>query len=49
MSKSLLIVGDSATMRKFTMLTLQTAGLDIGSTEEAGNDNEAGDRSNGNL
>ena len=41
MSKSLLIVDDSATMRKIIMRTLQTAGLDIGQTEEAGNGNEA--------
>ena len=41
MSKSLMIVDDSATMRKIIMRTLQTAGLDIGQTEEAGNGNEA--------
>jgi two-component system chemotaxis response regulator CheY len=41
MSKSLMIVDDSATMRKIIMRTLQTAGLDISQTEEAGNGNEA--------
>lgn len=41
MSKSLMIVDDSATMRKIIMRTLQTAGLDIGQTEEASNGNEA--------
>ena len=41
MAKSLMIVDDSATMRKIIMRTLQTAGLDIGQTEEAGNGNEA--------
>jgi len=41
MSKTLMIVDDSATMRKIIMRTLQTAGLDISQTEEAGNGNEA--------
>jgi len=36
-----MIVDDSATMRKIIMRTLQTAGLDIGQTEEASNGNEA--------
>ncbi|MBN1806857.1 MAG: response regulator [Sedimentisphaerales bacterium] len=49
MSKSLLIVDDSATMRKIIMRTLQTAGLDIGSTEEAGNGNEALEKLNTNA
>jgi two-component system chemotaxis response regulator CheY len=49
MSKSLLIVDDSATMRKIIMRTLQTAGLDIGSTEEAGNGNEALEKLNANA
>jgi len=41
-----MIVDDSATMRKIIMRTLQTAGLDIGQTEEAGNGNEALDKLN---
>jgi len=41
MSKSLMIVDDSDTMRKIIMRTLQTAGLDISETEEASNGNEA--------
>ena len=41
MSKSVFIANDSA--------TTQTSGFDIGQTKEASNDNEAGDRSNGNL
>jgi two-component system chemotaxis response regulator CheY len=49
MSKSLLIVDDSATMRKIIMRTLQTAGLDIGSTEEAGNGSEALEKLNANA
>ncbi len=40
MSKSLMIVDDSATMWKNIIRTLQTAGLDINQTEEAGNGNE---------
>jgi two-component system chemotaxis response regulator CheY len=49
MAKSLLIVDDSATMRKIIMRTLQTAGLDIGQTEEAGNGNEALEKLNANA
>ena len=49
MSKSLLIVDDSATMRKIILRTLQTAGLDISSTEEAGNGNEALEKLNANA
>lgn len=49
MAKSLLIVDDSATMRKIIMRTLQSAGLDFGQTEEAGNGNEALEKLNANV
>ena len=41
MAKSMMIVDDSATMRKIIMRTIRMSGLDIGSTEEAGNGSEA--------
>ncbi|RKY09362.1 MAG: response regulator [Planctomycetota bacterium] len=41
MSKSLLIVDDSATMRKIVMRTIRMSGLDFETTEEAGNGVEA--------
>lgn len=41
MGKSLMIVDDSATMRKIIMRTVRMSGLDIESTEEAGNGVEA--------
>ncbi len=41
MSKTLMIVDDSATMRKIIMRTMQMSGLDFDRTEEAGNGNEA--------
>ena len=41
MAKSLLLVDDSATMRKIILRTLRMAGLDIDSYEEAGDGNEA--------
>jgi two-component system chemotaxis response regulator CheY len=41
MAKSLLLVDDSATMRKIILRTLRMAGLDIDSFEEAGDGNEA--------
>ena len=41
MSKSLLIVDDSATMRKIVMRTVKMSGLEFDSTEEAGNGIEA--------
>ena len=41
MAKSLMIVDDSATMRKIVMRTVLMSGLDISRTEEAGNGAEA--------
>lgn len=41
MAKSLMIVDDSATMRKIIMRTVRMAGIEIGETKEAGNGNEA--------
>jgi len=41
MSKTLMIVDDSATMRKIIMRTVRMSGLDFDSTEEAGNGVEA--------
>lgn len=41
MANSLLLVDDSATMRKIILRTLRMAGLDIDSFEEAGDGNEA--------
>jgi two-component system chemotaxis response regulator CheY len=41
MAKSLMIVDDSATMRKIIMRTVRTSGLEFDRTEEAGNGNEA--------
>lgn len=41
MAKSLLIVDDSATMRKIIMRTMRMSGLEFDRTEEAGNGNEA--------
>ena len=41
MSKSLMIVDDSATMRKIIMRTVRMSGLDFDRTEEAGNGVEA--------
>lgn len=41
MSKSLMIVDDSATMRKIIMRTVRMSGLEFGTTEEAGNGIEA--------
>ncbi len=41
MAKSLMIVDDSATMRKIIMRTVRMSGLDIDRTEEAGNGIEA--------
>lgn len=41
MAKSLLIVDDSATMRKIIMRTVRMSGLDFDRTEEAGNGVEA--------
>ncbi|AQT66888.1 putative chemotaxis protein CheY [Anaerohalosphaera lusitana] len=41
MAKSLLLVDDSATMRKIILRTLRMAGLDIDNFEEAGDGNEA--------
>ena len=41
MAKSLMIVDDSATMRKIIMRTMRMSGLDFNSTEEAGNGKEA--------
>ena len=41
MAKSLMIVDDSATMRKIIMRTVRMSGLDIDRTEEAGNGTEA--------
>ena len=40
MAKSLLLVDDSATMRKIILRTLRMAGLDIDTYEEAGDGNE---------
>ena len=41
MSKSLMIVDDSATMRKIIMRTVRMSGLEFDNTEEAGNGVEA--------
>jgi two-component system, chemotaxis family, chemotaxis protein CheY len=41
MSKSLMIVDDSATMRKIIMKTVRMSGLEFDRTEEAGNGAEA--------
>ena len=41
MAKSIMIVDDSATMRKIIMKTVRAAELDIGETSEAGNGAEA--------
>ena len=41
MSKSLMIVDDSATMRKIIMKTVRMSGLEFDRTEEAGNGVEA--------
>lgn len=41
MAKSLMIVDDSATMRKIIMRTIRMSGLEFDRTEEAGNGNEA--------
>lgn len=41
MGKSLMIVDDSATMRKIIMRTVRMSGIEIDRTEEAGNGNEA--------
>jgi two-component system chemotaxis response regulator CheY len=41
MAKSLMIVDDSATMRKIIMKTVRMSGLEFDRTEEAGNDLEA--------
>jgi len=41
MSKSLMIVDDSATMRKIIMRTIRMSGLEFDTTEEAGNGAEA--------
>jgi two-component system chemotaxis response regulator CheY len=41
MSKSLMIVDDSATMRKIIMKTIRMSGLEFDRTEEAGNGAEA--------
>ena len=41
MAKSLMIVDDSATMRKIIMRTMRMSGLEFDRTEEAGNGNEA--------
>jgi len=41
MAKTLMIVDDSATMRKIIMRTVRMSDLNFDSTEEAGNGNEA--------
>ncbi len=41
MAKTLMIVDDSATMRKIIMRTVRMSGLEFDSTEEAGNGAEA--------
>ena len=41
MAKSLIIVDDSATMRKIIMRTIRMSGLEFDRTEEAGNGSEA--------
>ena len=47
MSKSLMIVDDSATMRKIIMRTVRMSGLEFDRTEEAGNGAEALEKLNG--
>ena len=44
MAKSLMIVDDSATMRKIIMRTVKMSGLEFSRTEEAGNGAEAIDK-----
>jgi len=44
MAKSLMIVDDSATMRKIVIRTVRMSGLEFGTTEEAGNGKEALDK-----
>lgn len=44
MAKSLMIVDDSATMRKIVIRTVRMSGLEFGATEEAGNGKEALDK-----
>lgn len=44
MAKSIMIVDDSATMRKIIMRTVRVADLDISETHEAGNGKEALDK-----
>ncbi len=46
MGKSLMIVDDSATMRKIIMRTVGMSGLQFEKTEQAGNGNEAIDKLN---
>jgi two-component system, chemotaxis family, chemotaxis protein CheY len=41
MAKSLMIVDDSATMRKIIIRTIRMSGIEFERTEEAGNGNEA--------
>ncbi len=48
MSKSLMIVDDSATMRKIIMRTVRMSGLEFDRTEEAGNGLEALEKLKGN-
>ncbi len=47
MAKSLMIVDDSATMRKIIMRTVRMSGLEFDRTEEAGNGKEALDKLQG--
>jgi len=47
MAKSLMIVDDSATMRKIIMRTVRMSGLEFDRTEEAGNGSEALEKLNG--
>ena len=47
MAKSLMIVDDSATMRKIIMRTVRMSGLEFDRTEEAGDGNEALEKLNG--
>jgi len=46
MDKSLMIVDDSATMRKIIMRTVRMSGINFSRTEEAGNGKEALDKLN---